>query len=116
MFGASLGSLPKRQPGVVDALGAGVDPKANDVADDRGVRGARRRPHIAPPHQHGPGAGEELLEGRGAGVGVDLIGRVGPGCDQVHHILNGLHPAGLLTRGFIVSGSNSHAGSSGCLA
>ena len=91
--GFVVGLFPGRGLGVVDAVRTRVDPEADDIAHDRAVRGARGRADVAPPHQHGAGSGQELAEGRGAGIGVDLVGGVGARrCDQVHHVLDGLHP------------------------
>ena len=61
-----------------------------------------------------PVPGQELLEARGAGVGIELVGRFR--WQRIDHVLDGAHQAGLLMRGFIVLTSNNHALSSGCLA
>ena len=84
--------LPGAGLGVVDLLGAGVDREADDIADDRGVGRAGVGADVAPPGERSAGAGEELLEGGGVRVGVDLIGRIGVGLDEVQHVLDGLHP------------------------
>ena len=45
------------------------------------------------PHQVSAraGAGEELLEGGGVRIGVDLVRRIGARRIQVHHVLDRLH-------------------------
>jgi hypothetical protein len=100
--------------GVVDVVGAWQDREADGVADDRAVRSLGRRAHVTPPGDHRAGAGQELLEGSRAGVGIELVGRFGR--QRVDNVLDGATQAGLLMRGFIVSASNSQALSSGCLA
>jgi len=59
------------------ATGTGVDRKALD---------------IAPTGDAGADARKELREDGRAGVGPDLVTRVGAGHDQAHHVLIGLHP------------------------
>ena len=50
------------------------------------------------PHQVSAraGAAEELRERGGARVRVDLIRRIGVGLDEVHHVLDCLHPGGVV--------------------
>src|SRR5690606_19644013 len=76
--------LPLAGLGVEDVVRARQDREAAGVADDRAVGRLGVRAHVTPPGAHRAGPGEELLEGRGVGVGVDLVGRlVRQGVDDV---------------------------------
>ncbi len=76
---------------VVDVRRARQDVEARDIADDGGVVGLDVRADVTPPREHGARAGEELLEARGARVGVELVG--GFRRQAIQHVLDGAHPA-----------------------
>ena len=83
--------VPLAGLGVVDVVGARQDVEPKDVADGRRVARHRHRPDVTPPGEQRPRPGQELLEGGGAGIGVELVGRlVG---QTVDHVLDRPYPA-----------------------
>src|SRR5947209_17500816 len=65
MVWAARELVPFARLGIVDIVRSGQDVEPDDVADDRGIAGYRHLPDIAPPGNHRPDAGEELMEAHG---------------------------------------------------
>jgi hypothetical protein len=82
--------LPGARLGIVDVVRARQDREAADIADHRGIVGLGVRADVAPPGQHRAGAGEELLEAGGAGIGIELVGWLRG--QRVDHVLDGADP------------------------
>ncbi len=82
--------VPGAGTGVVNIVRARQDREATDIANNRAVTGLGVGTNVAPPGEHGAGAGQELLEAGGAGIGIELVG--GFRRQRVDHVLDGAHP------------------------